>query len=143
MAYEFKSLGTVEKLSEVPENANAFIEVDGAIKRVSGSSLGGGEWDLVITDDYHNGVITLDSGSYQNVYNKIMVDQEPPKILIKSCYSYGDIAYGVDSNIRYANIIVDEDDANSHYLDIYYSNWSWYEAHIHVYPDNTISAPWQ
>lgn len=52
MAYEFKKLGDVEALDEVPENANALIEVDGAIKRVPGSNLGGGctdfwcgEWD--------------------------------------------------------------------------------------------------
>lgn len=41
MAYEFKRLGEVEALSEVPENANALIEVDGDIKRVPGSGLGG------------------------------------------------------------------------------------------------------
>ena len=41
MNYEFKKLGEVEALSEVPENANALIEVDGSIKRVPGSGLGG------------------------------------------------------------------------------------------------------
>lgn len=41
MAYEFKRLGEVEALSEVPENANALIEVDGTIKRVPGGVLGG------------------------------------------------------------------------------------------------------
>lgn len=40
-AYEFTKLGEVEKLEEVPEGANAFIEVDGAVKRVPGDGLGG------------------------------------------------------------------------------------------------------
>lgn len=41
MAYEFKTLGSVEALTEIPENANALVEVDGAIKRVPGGALGG------------------------------------------------------------------------------------------------------
>jgi hypothetical protein len=41
MAYEFKRLGEVEALVEVPEGANALIEVDGDIKRVPGGVLGG------------------------------------------------------------------------------------------------------
>ena len=41
MAYEFKTLGSVEALTAVPENANALVEVDGAIKRVPGGALGG------------------------------------------------------------------------------------------------------
>lgn len=42
MAYEFKRLGEVEALTEVPEGANALIEIDGVVKRVPGSGLGGG-----------------------------------------------------------------------------------------------------
>lgn len=41
MAYEFQPLGEVEKMEEVPENANAIVEVNGEIKRVPGSGLGG------------------------------------------------------------------------------------------------------
>ena len=41
MAYEFKTLGSVEALTEIPEIANALVEVDGAIKRVPGGALGG------------------------------------------------------------------------------------------------------
>lgn len=39
---EFKKLGEVERLTEVPEGANAFIEIDGEVKRVPGEGLGGG-----------------------------------------------------------------------------------------------------
>lgn len=48
MSYEFKRLGEVEALNEVPENANVLVEVGGAIKRVPGSSLGGGSSEVVI-----------------------------------------------------------------------------------------------
>lgn len=41
MAYEFQKLSEVEALTEVPEGANALIEVNGDIKRVPGSGLGG------------------------------------------------------------------------------------------------------
>lgn len=41
MAYEFQKLSEVEALVEVPEGANALIEVNGDIKRVPGSGLGG------------------------------------------------------------------------------------------------------
>lgn len=41
MSYEFKTLGSVEALTEVPKNANALVEIDGAIKRVPGGALGG------------------------------------------------------------------------------------------------------
>lgn len=38
---EFKRLADVEALTEIPEGANAFVEVDGEIKRVPGEGLGG------------------------------------------------------------------------------------------------------
>lgn len=41
MSYQFQPIGEVEKLDEVPETANAIVEVDGEIKRVPGSGLGG------------------------------------------------------------------------------------------------------
>lgn len=50
MNYEFKKLGEVEALSEVPENATVLAEVDGSIKRVPSNGLGGGSGNtLVIT----------------------------------------------------------------------------------------------
>lgn len=41
MAYEFKKLGEVESLAEVPENATVLAEVDGSIKRIPSAGLGG------------------------------------------------------------------------------------------------------
>ena len=142
MAYEFKTLGSVEALTEVPENANALVEVDGAIKRVPGSALGGGEYDLVITHDRDNDILTIDSGSYQNVYNKIMVDQEPPKVLVKYRHSYGDIGYGVTSSFDYIDIVVDDADDNTHYLDMRYNGWGCGQMWISVYPDGTLEWYW-
>lgn len=65
MAYEFKTLGSVEALTEVPENAHALVEVDGEIKRVPGGALGNkkddanGEekWDIkfVFDNNYDDG----------------------------------------------------------------------------------------
>lgn len=66
MAYEFKRLGEVEALSEVPENANALIEVDGDIKRVPGSGLGGetGIKTAIIKDsEYDNCIAGLSTMS--------------------------------------------------------------------------------
>lgn len=40
--YDFKKLSEVELLSEVPDGASAFVEVNGDVKRVPGSGLGGG-----------------------------------------------------------------------------------------------------
>ena len=69
MSYEFKTLGSVEALTEVPENANALVEVDGAIKRVPGDA-----WDFMIrasNPDYYNSGTTFtwakgDSASLNN-----------------------------------------------------------------------------
>lgn len=54
MAYEFQKLSEVEALTEVPEGANALIEVNGDIKRVPGSGLGGGKTLVIIGSDFTN-----------------------------------------------------------------------------------------
>ena len=42
MAYDFQKLADVELLEEVPDGASAFVAVNGVVKRVPGSGLGGG-----------------------------------------------------------------------------------------------------
>lgn len=42
MAYDFQKLADVELLEEVPDGASAFVAVNGTVKRVPGSGLGGG-----------------------------------------------------------------------------------------------------
>ena len=42
MEYDFQRLADVELLEEVPDGASAFVAVDGVVKRVPGSGLGGG-----------------------------------------------------------------------------------------------------
>jgi hypothetical protein len=42
MAYDFQKLADVELLEEVPDGASAFVAVNGIVKRVPGSGLGGG-----------------------------------------------------------------------------------------------------
>lgn len=59
MAYEFQKLSEVEALAEVPEGANALIEVNGDIKRVPGSGLGGaaGIKTAIIKDSEYDNMI--------------------------------------------------------------------------------------
>lgn len=57
MAYEFKKIAEVEALDKVPNGANALIEVNGEVKRVPGSGLGGGIATAIIkSSDYDSGV---------------------------------------------------------------------------------------
>lgn len=59
MAYEFQKLSEVEALAEVPEGANALIEVNGDIKRVPGSGLGGaaGIKTVIIKDSEYDNMV--------------------------------------------------------------------------------------
>jgi hypothetical protein len=62
MAYEFQKLSEVEALAEVPEGANALIEVNGDIKRVPGSGLGGAtgiKTAIIKSSDYDDAVAGL------------------------------------------------------------------------------------
>lgn len=60
MAYTFKKFSDVEALTEVPEGANALIEINGAVKRVPGSGLGGGNGikTAIIKDSAYDGAIS-------------------------------------------------------------------------------------
>lgn len=60
MAYEFKKLSEVDALTEVPEGANALIEINGDIKRVPGSGLGGatGIKTAIIKDSGYDSAIS-------------------------------------------------------------------------------------
>ena len=52
MSYTQKKLSEVELLTEVPENATVFAEVNGEIKRVPGKGLGGsGNGIVLVMDD--------------------------------------------------------------------------------------------
>lgn len=48
MAYDFQKLADVELLEEVPDGASAFVAVDGTVKRVPGSGLGGGVATVIL-----------------------------------------------------------------------------------------------
>ena len=51
MEYTFKKLADVEALTEVPEAATVIAEVDGEIKRIPGSGLGGSDIKTAIIKD--------------------------------------------------------------------------------------------
>lgn len=106
MAYEFKTLGSVEALTEVPENAHALVEVDGAIKRVPGGALGGSAgggdaWDFMIVDDSTSlggGIEQADASSFsfakgdaESLWTMLKSGQAP-KVCFYTLYtpSYGD-----------------------------------------------------
>lgn len=58
MALDFKKIGDVELLEQVPDTANAVVEVDGAFKRVPGSNLGGGgiKTAIIKSSDYDDAI---------------------------------------------------------------------------------------
>lgn len=89
MSYEFKTLGSVEALTEVPENANVLVEVDGAIKRAPGGALGGSSSGsnggiFILHKDYNEDNYWFDEGislqlfeaMKQNIYPQIVVIEE-------------------------------------------------------------------
>jgi hypothetical protein len=59
MAYNFKNLADVELLEEVPEEATAFVELNGSIKRVPSKGLGGegGIKTAIIKDSVYDDAI--------------------------------------------------------------------------------------
>lgn len=143
MAYEFKTLGSVEALTKVPENANALVEVDGAIKRVPGDALGGdgGKYDLVImdwSDNYYLVDLRIDEGNYQNVYNKIFNEQKAPNVLIKYMHAYGGAAaMGVEQSPIVELINYDDEI----FINIqYYSSVYYDPLQIRIYSDNSIES---
>lgn len=74
MAYEFTKLADVPALEEVPEGANAFIEVDGEVRRVPGDGLGGGGGESVATLDFSSGEISSD-GQYIGICSGMTFEQ--------------------------------------------------------------------
>lgn len=89
MSYNFKNLADVELLEGVPEYANAFVEVDGMIKRVPGKGLGGegGIKTVIIKDNYYDDVLSGNSqmpmiaGRPSNEFTTSMAFDEVMEIL--------------------------------------------------------------
>ena len=124
MAYEFTKLSEVELLESVPDNASAFVEVDGTVKRVPGSGLGGGGvktaivkmpgYDSAVSDVQTNATsIVADEATAPTVVNMtfeeaygIMASGEPlmsllmfvssskPEIVCGNTFFAGDKAFG-------------------------------------------------
>lgn len=60
MNYEFKKLADVEALPEVPEVATVFAEVNGEVKRIPSSGLGGVVKTAIIKDSrYDDAIATM------------------------------------------------------------------------------------
>lgn len=88
MSYEFKTLGSVEALTEVPENANVLVEVDGAIKRAPGGALGGSSSSsnggtFVLHKDYDVDNYWFDEGVSLQLYETMRQNIYPQIVLIE------------------------------------------------------------
>lgn len=60
MNYEFKKLADVESLNEVPEVATVFAEVNGEVKRIPSSGLGGVVKTAIIkSSDYDDAIASM------------------------------------------------------------------------------------
>lgn len=95
--YTFKKLSDVEALTEIPEGANAFIEVNGEVKRVPGDGLGGGgiKTAIIKSSEYDNalsGVSTAGAAAvtyectnmtFEEAYQTI-VSGEPMNVVLMS-----------------------------------------------------------
>lgn len=87
MAYEFKSLGTVDVVETVTDTANVLIEEDGVIKRAPKSEVGGvkEEFDIDIVanlvsitdDDYNWEFDIIHASSYNDIGAKLEMGIEP------------------------------------------------------------------
>ena len=84
MNYEFTKLGAVEALTEMPENANALVEVNGAIKRVPASAASGSEstggFDFIIAQN-GEGNYTWAKGDHVSFIDRL-IDGPPPLVCI-------------------------------------------------------------
>ena len=83
MAYNFKNLAEVELLDEVPENATAFIEVDGTIKRAPKENSPTFSSIILYCED-ENGYIYTDENKTQSLSkNELMELFTTQNIIIK------------------------------------------------------------
>lgn len=123
MAYEFQKLSEVEALAEVPEGANALIEVNGDIKRVPGSGLGGAtgiKTAIIKTSDYDEMLtvltgavipkdgapvpeITCINMTFEEAY-QTMVSGEPLNVI--SMVTYNGMALNFNSTVCFAGSAV-------------------------------------
>lgn len=91
MAYEFKKLSEVEALNEVPDGANALVEVGGEIKRVPGNGLGGAggiATAIIKSSDYDSAVAGVStyiaSGAPTVTYSCINMTYEEARQILTS-----------------------------------------------------------
>ena len=100
MDKKFQSLGTVEKVDTVTDEATVLIEENGDIKRVPTKEVGGGgKADAIINiakgsqsienDGLDASDITVELGSYDELLNIIINEKRMPKIIVNH-YKYYD-----------------------------------------------------
>ena len=117
MAYNFKNLAEVELLAEVPENANAFIEVDGTIKRTPKENSPTSSSIILYCED-GNGYIYTDENKTQSLSKNELMDLfTTQNIIIKFDNSnFGTIVSLKDHTNYYRVYIYQEGNVSSNYF---------------------------
>jgi hypothetical protein len=136
MSYNFKSIVDVEVVAEPAESANVLIEENGVIKKAPKTAVGGGDWDAVIEVNWYDDEDPkFMSGNYQSIYNKIMVEQEVPKIKIISKTDW----YGANYSVSSSNYAVYHESGD--YITITFRSQAEnnYLTYLFINPDNTFS----
>lgn len=87
MSYEFKKLADVEALPEVPEVATVFAEVNGEVKRIPSSGLGGVVKTAIIKDSRYDDAISMmaNGGGGGPVSAPMVADADPRPAFDFSC----------------------------------------------------------
>lgn len=72
MAYEFQKLSEVEVLTEVPEGTSVLAEVNGDIKRVPGTGLGGSgiKTAIIKSSDYDDTIANMQGSTVEPKANE-------------------------------------------------------------------------
>ena len=87
MNYEFKKLADVEALPEVPEVATVFAEVNGEVKRIPSSGLGGVVKTAIIKDSRYDDAISMmaNGGGGGSASAPMVADADPRPAFDFSC----------------------------------------------------------
>lgn len=96
MSYTQKKLSEVELLTEVPENATVFAEVNGEIRRVPGKGLGG----------RGNGLVLVETSGPSNSPSPVSVMSAAPEVWTFSANMTLDEAIALLHNYELSSAIV-------------------------------------
>ena len=141
---DFKKLSEVAKIEEVSDESCVLVEENGVIKRAPKTAVGGnGKYDMVIEWDDYEETCNIVSGTYKDIYDKIM-NGEDPKVLVKGIYDY----YGRCISMQPCSCVLylGYDDDNLSYDETYirivgFCRWDYFTG-FYIYPDGYAEPIW-